>query len=485
MSRPIRIAIHAVAGHAIGTGHFGRSAAVSDALARHPGVEVTLITAPEGEPLARAYFGEGPAILALPDTPDMPVEALGRLSPDALFLDRYGVARDWEHAAAHAGVPLMALDDLAEARDADVILRILPEPDAPKGPRSRVFEGPAWLPLSDHVARRTAPRPVNERAERLNICFGGTDPTGETLPALAALANMTGLTIDAVIGPGTAIDAEALARFGALDHINLHHAPSQADLAALLASADMALGAGGVMLWERLAMGVPSLVITAADNQRPQVSWASERGAIRWLGHHGEVSGADISHAVVTLAADPDARRTMAETGQRIVDGRGAVRIAAALRAMTLTARPVTRADARALYDWRTDEANWRYNRSDADRPAFDDHCRWLDRRLADPDCVFRVIEDRGTPVGVVRFDRVDDTATLSIYLVPEAHGRRLGLPVYMAGEAALVDARPDVRRVTSAIHRENSGSVRLHKDAGFTLSEADDPDWYSAEKRL
>ncbi|MCJ8190775.1 PseG/SpsG family protein [Sphingomicrobium aestuariivivum] len=334
MSGATSIAIRADAGRALGTGHFARAAALVEALRRDPGVEVTLLTARDSEPFLGAFFGDDlPVVLVDDAAPDQALELLlheaGHVS--ALCLDHYDDVGGWEVAARTAGMPLMVIDDLDQARQADRVVRLH---EAGPG-EGRWLRGPAFAPLSPTIRalapvdRETAGTPV-----RVNVCFGGTDPTGETAKAVAALRDMDGVAVDLVIGPGTRLEDRDLEAARRADHVRLHHAPDKARLAGLLARADLALGAGGVMLWERACLGLPSLVVEVADNQHAQVMLAERAGAIRFLGTHEEVEADAMHRAIGALVGDAAARRDMARQAAAMVDGKGAERLAATLVAL-------------------------------------------------------------------------------------------------------------------------------------------------------
>jgi RimJ/RimL family protein N-acetyltransferase len=323
---------------------------------------------------------------------------------------------------------------------------------------------------------------------RLNVCFGGSDPTGETAKALQALAALNSFDVDVVIGPGASVDRALITTAEGMPHVTLHRALSQERLAKLISGADLALGAGGVMLWERLCLGVPSLVISVAQNQRSQIDAMVAADAIRFVGDHAEVTPKTIAQAVTELAADEAARHSLAVTGPKLVDGRGALRLAAWIRALALRARDVQLDDAQDLLNWRTDDRNWQYNWDNAEKPDFAAHVAWLEARIADPDCVFRILSRGDEPVGVVRFDLRDArrSAYLSIYLVPTWHGQRMGQPVYLAAERALRRSHPGVRQIVSRIHRDNRASERLHRDAGFEIIPSNDREaWVDARKQI
>ena len=489
---PIRVAIRADAGPARGTGHYARAAAVADALRVGGSTDVLLITDEEGAALVPSYFPSGIPILALEAGSAGPAATMRALSeqgfsPEVIYLDQYGEVPQWEAQAAEAGVRLLVLDDLDAASQADVIVR---PHGGEAGTNTILLRGPECLPLSHHVtalAERAVAR-ANDRPLRLNICFGGSDPTGETSKALRALADLNGLGVDVVIGPAASIDPALTGAAEHMPHVSLHHAPSQERLARLISEADLALGAGGVMLWERLCLGIPSLVIAVAQNQRPQIDAMAAAGAIRFVGNHVTVTPETIARAVEALAADEPARHALAATGRKLVDGRGAVRIAAWVRALALGARDVQPDDAGDLLDWRTDDRNWQHNWEQADKPDSAAHEAWLEARLADPDCVFRILTRGDEPVGVVRFDLGDGgrSAYLSIYLVPAWHGRNMGLAVYFAAERALRGSHPGVGEIVSRIHCENKASERLHRDAGFDVVPSKDrPDWLDARKPI
>jgi RimJ/RimL family protein N-acetyltransferase len=299
---------------------------------------------------------------------------------------------------------------------------------------------------------------------------------------------LSGLDVDVVIGPGASVDPALTDAAEHLPHISLHHAPSQDRLAELLSDADLALGAGGVMLWERMCLGIPSLVISVAPNQRPQIDTMTAAGAIRFVGDHAEVTPEAIAQAVTALAADEPARQVLARTGRKLVDGRGAIRLSAWIRALALDACDVRLDDAEDLLNWRTDDRNWQHNWEQAEKPDLVAHMSWLEGKLADPDCVFRILIRGDEPVGVVRFDLGDDgrSAYLSIYLVPAWHGQKLGLAVLLAAECALRRSHPGVRQIISRIHSENAASERLHRDAGFeVMPSSDREEWLDARKLI
>lgn len=105
-------------------------------------------------------------------------------------------------------------------------------------------------------------------------------------------------------------------------------------MAPLMAAADIAIGAGGLGLWERHSTGLPSLALIAAENQRTQVLGADAAGLAVSL----DPSALDIrsfAEAASALAMDAARRSAMAAHGQALVDGLGAERVAEAVAALS------------------------------------------------------------------------------------------------------------------------------------------------------
>lgn len=337
MSASIKVAIRADAGPSMGTGHFARASAVADKLLAGGDIEIALLTNAEGAALVTSYFPADTKVVSLAPEDVGPEAAMAKLewTPNVIILDQYGSVPDWETLTASTGTPLVVFDDLDIASRADIIVR--PHGGDASERETIVLRGPAYLPLSRHITDLAKTRSQERQSRlRLNICFGGSDPTGETAKVLQAVADLKKFDVDVVIGPGTQIDPSLIEAAGQMPHVTLYRAPNQKQLAELIFRADLALGAGGVMLWERLCLRVPSLVISIAQNQQAQIDTMVAAGAIRFLGDHMQVTPEKITQTVTALAADEAGRNSMAEIGQNLVDGMGASRLAKYIRELAL-----------------------------------------------------------------------------------------------------------------------------------------------------
>jgi len=132
--------------------------------------------------------------------------------------------------------------------------------------------------------------------------------------------------------------------------------------------------------------------------------------------------------------------------------------------------RPAGAADASRLREWRN-EAETRAASFVMAPVAWDEHVRWLDRKLADPYARLLIASDEaGAEVGFVRLDADGEDAEISVSIDRGRRGQGIGTEVIRKA-AALAFAELGVRRVVAHIKLENSRSLRAFTGAGFARS--------------
>jgi UDP-2,4-diacetamido-2,4,6-trideoxy-beta-L-altropyranose hydrolase len=408
------------------------------------------------------------------------IRALGT-RPDWLIVDHYGLDERWEAELRPEVARIFAVDDLADRRhDCDLLLdQNLVEDLATRyvgklPDRSAAMLGPHYAllqPVYADLHRQVAPRTGAVR--RVCIYFGAADPNGLTLLALRAFLNLSRKDIEAdvVIDDGAADAAELRTRAAGHGNVRLHtRLPS---LAQLLARADLAIGAAGATSWERLCLGVPALVITLADNQRPVAAALASRGLICWLGHHDEVGLAELQDALaghIARGADTACSRA----GRAVVDGAGVRRVRTALlvdSATPLVVRAAALRDEDLLLEWANDPLT-RRNSFDRVTIGAEEHHAWLwDRLRPGRRCLLLVIETQdGVPLATVRFDPTETGWRLNYSVGAQYRGRGLGRPVLEVALAALTRSRPEASAVVARVMAANQPSHRVFRRLGFEV---------------
>jgi len=167
---------------------------------------------------------------------------------------------------------------------------------------------------------------------RILVTLGGADVLGLTPAAIRALRNLLPAEIDvrAVVGPSNPGETRCREEMSAASFRG-EVIPAATNMAEQMAWADVAVAAAGSTCWEMACLGLPAILIVTADNQAPIAASLHKAGIAVNLGRPGRALDARIAEAVKKLCADAALRRDMSRRGRRLIDGRGAERIARAL----------------------------------------------------------------------------------------------------------------------------------------------------------
>lgn len=430
--------MRADAGPGIGAGHVARCLALAEAW--------------------RAAGGQ--ALLASRDLPDW-LGALagsmgvGLVDPDHAaardaewwVLDgyRFGVADQRGAPAARVAV----IDDHGAAGryEADLVVDQNLGADiayyADRAARTRLALGSRYTMVRHSVravAAARADRPADTPPERALVVLGGA-PDADLL--------------ETVVGAVHAAGYEPLV------------APGGADLAPLLARADVAVSAAGATVWELCACGVPAVVVPLAANQVPVAGRLAGAGAALDIGR----PGADLEHrvewALGVLRADASRRKAMATAAREACDGRGADRVVTALQATALAVRPAGAADCRRLWEWANDPAT-RAASYRSGPIGWEEHVSWFARNVADPASAMYVVEGDAGPIGQARFAVDAGHAEVSVSVDAGHRGGGTGAAVIRAATDQLMADRPLVRVVDAWIKATNAGSIGAFARAGW-----------------
>lgn len=407
---------------------------------------------------------------------------------DLLVIDHYGLNASDEQACRPWARRILVIDDLADRpHDCEVLLDPAPRrlasdyaglvPDD-----SLLLLGPAYLPLraafAAHRHHALARRALAEKPRRLLLSFGATDPDNVTSAVLDMLAQLKPeLSVDVLLGAG-APHLEAVrgkveaAPFSAHLHVGIE------DVAGLLAATDLAIGAGGGGAWERCCLGLPSIVLCTASNQRAVVESLDEAGAALVLGDADTLSADRLRKALQRLIAEVPARQNMARAAASLCDGLGARRLGAALDppaardGTAIRLRPAAAAgDADLLLSWQRDPRTRRHSRNPS-VPDSAEHHAWFTSHIGDPECLLNIVMYGDAPAGALRLDSRAENAVYEISIYIAAEYWRLGI----AG-AALGQARkllPDAEIWAEVLHA-NEASHALFDGAGYRVEDG----WY------
>ena len=381
----MRILIRADASPTIGSGHIARCLTLARVLRKQgshvafacrqlPGHRLGALSAEGFETFALPEFypGEDPqqAIESmLPWQAD--IDALDLLLEDHaqfdwIIADHYGLDHHWQTASRRWAPRIAAVDDLATRRySVDLLLNQnlsgLSENYTPLLPEGcRTLLGPRYAMLREEFDCPAID--IKPEARRVLVNFGGFDAAMQTHHAMLALADFTELEVDFVAG----VDNPAWAQMQALAQTRpnwrLHSFVS--DFHQRMTEADLFIGAGGGTSWERAALGLPTICIAVSNNQQVNGEVMAAAGAHVFMGAREQVSVTQLRDAIGFVAGNVYLRQSLAERSRQMVDGRGALRVAAALADAVPKSSHATLDDAQLLPDGLNSSLNKREHRS-------------------------------------------------------------------------------------------------------------------------
>ncbi|MFT4034762.1 MAG: UDP-2,4-diacetamido-2,4,6-trideoxy-beta-L-altropyranose hydrolase [Patulibacter sp.] len=324
----------------IGVGHAMRCLALADALQRTTGEPA--IFAMHQPPATFAAHDVGlRAISAAPGSSDDLAATIALAEEcDArwIIIDGYQFSTAFQRGLSAAKRRVLAFDDHGHAGryEADIVLNqnvgASESLYEDRAARTRLLLGARYALLRDQFRRPPAVRPATPMtAERLLVTLGGADPDNVSKRIIDAL-NLVDVALQTtVIAGGTNRHVASLRRAAAVSSQPVTVAVDVHDMAERMLGADLAVASASGTSWELARLGTPQIAITLADNQRPAAdALANDRLALS-LGWHEDITAEEIAAAITQLARDQRGRAELARRGRALIDGRGALRVLAAM----------------------------------------------------------------------------------------------------------------------------------------------------------
>lgn len=314
----MNIVIRTDASIEIGTGHVMRCITLAKQLIRH-GANITFICRKlEGNSIG--YLKENkfkvielPSIIKGPGENDIEWvrnhwekdaketrQALHLLNSKIhlLIIDHYGIDTRWETVLREEANRIMVIDDLADRpHDCDLLLDQNYYPNMKERYKHLVpihciqMLGPSYVLLRDEFLQVDIKQ--LERSGKINrvlVFFGGTDSTGETLKVLKAIQelNINDVEIDVIVGASNPRKTQIKQVINQMPNVSFYCQVK--NMAEFMVNADFAIGAGGSTSWERCYLGLPSLTVVVAENQREIAKSLSQVNAIDYIGDAANIN---------------------------------------------------------------------------------------------------------------------------------------------------------------------------------------------------
>jgi UDP-2,4-diacetamido-2,4,6-trideoxy-beta-L-altropyranose hydrolase len=250
-----------------------------------------------------------------------------------IVADGYQFGLAYQRGIKDAGLRLLMLDDYGHAEEyvADLVLNqnLAADPTlyARRAPHTRLLLGTRYALLREEfLSWRDWQRGIPAVGRKVLVSLGGSDPDNVTANVIQALAGSEDLEIVVVVG-GSNPHLETLQSKIQIPRSRISLVVDATNMPELMAWADVAIAAGGSTSWELAFMGLPSLVLTIADNQIAISTALESRGLSITLASPNQQSSRSLSPAIQAILSNHEQRSCMNTLGRHLVDGCGSGRV--------------------------------------------------------------------------------------------------------------------------------------------------------------
>ena len=395
-----------------------------------------------------------------------------------VVVDGYQFGADYQRQLKAAGLKLLFVDDNGHAGhySADLVVNQNAHADeslyGSRESYTRLLLGLRYAMLRREFAQwHKWKREIAVAGENILVTMGGGDPGNATGNIIDALHQVTVPFKAKVIVGGANPHYAAIecAVRGSSAKIELIRNPS--NMPELMAWADVAIATAGSTCWELCLMGLPTMLIDVAPNQRRIAQDLNARGCAIHVGTVGEVQAERMVVQIERLLESLRMRTAVSSKARELVDGQGCDRVLSAILAKKIRLREAVERDSRLLFEWANDPEARASSFSSAPI-SWEHHEAWFVEKLHRLGAlIFIAVNDEETPIGLLRYDILDKSAVLSVNVDRQFRGTGYGVAILSLGLEELFRATR-VEKIRAYVKPENLASVRLFTKSGFTQGE-------------
>ena len=271
---------------------------------------------------------------------ELSISIVKAIQPDWLIVDHYALDESWEKRLKPYCKKLMVIDDLADRKhDCDILLDQNFGRD-PQDYAAYVNEDCELLCGSNYALLRpefaewrsySLERRQHNKLASILINLGGVDKDNITTKILKGLQTKSlpdHCSMNIVMG-STSPWIEAVKQQAAIMQWRTVVKVGVDNMAELMANSDLAIGAAGSTSWERCCLGLPTIMLVLADNQRDIANVLEDVGAALTF-NINKLEAEPLALEQCIASAVPK-MRAMSRVASAVTDGLGVTRLSKVL----------------------------------------------------------------------------------------------------------------------------------------------------------
>ncbi len=388
-----------------------------------------------------------------------------------VVLDGYHFDIEYQKQVKAAGAKLVCIDDLHDMEFvADLIINHAPgvfPGDYKARPYTQFALGLDYVLLRPLFLQQAKKARTITSVDTVLICFGGADPKNLTKKTLEIVLNAaTFKKIIVVTGASYLFEQGIKTLTNSKASIEHYSAIGEAEMLALMLKADLAIVPSSGILFEVMAAGCKIISGYYADNQEILYKRLKNAGAFIPAGNFEQ---AEVETAIAEALKNE-------KSALKLIDGQSGKNILRSFYNILTSLRMAVYTDCELIFSWANDPTV-RANAFNPKPIAFEDHKAWFNKKLNDEHCHIFILSFDGADAGQIRFDMVENVATIS-YLIDENY-RGLGFGSLIVKKGMdLMKEENKVHRFVALVKLSNEASIKIFQHLGFRQKTENHPDY-------
>ena len=263
---------------------------------------------------------------------------------DWIVVDDYNSNANWDDVAKKYCKNLLVIDDLQSVqRNCDLLLdmnyrsKSFEKKTTSKCENESVLIGPEFALLDELYSplQETAKNICRDDIKSVFINYGTLDVYSLTLRTVYIfLERFAEIVLNVVVQESNS-DIQKLKNLELRNSDKLRLYISPDFLGNIMSENDFSIGAGGISLWERFALGLPAIVVSTSDNQSAPLQMLSDDLFVNYLGGADEVSDDDLFQAITNFVDDASGVKQLRDKIIELCPTDGSKRVADAMQSLS------------------------------------------------------------------------------------------------------------------------------------------------------
>jgi len=345
----------------------------------------------------------------------------------------------------------------------------------PKNKHVKYLFGTKYALLKKEIINEKTVK-INENIKSILITYGGSDPRKLTLPTLKVLNTNFPYLFKRVIVDKSHPDLNYLIKLKT-KKVEIIVSPKLNKLINAMKNSDIAVTAGGQTVLELLKLGIPTIAVVVADNQKLQIKGFLEKGAIFYA---GDWKNKNLMNEIVKSLKKLEnfnIRKKNSIVGKKLIDGKGANRIFKIIlnwlikkKTIKTVVRKVGIKDIRAILNI-SNQPEVRKSSFNSKLITLEQHKKWFYSKINDQNHLFFVAEFNKKVIGQIRLEmnnNNNNNSLISISVSNKYRKKRIGLNMFKYMIKYIKSRKLGIKSITAEIKKENTDSINFFRSIGF-----------------